>query len=128
MLSGLENRGVHATAIVDPSAQIGENVSVGPFSVIGPKVTIGPGTRIGPHVFIERNTVVGRECSIHKGAVLGSDGRQATYTRLKQAALVDLAALGTVFIIEMHFYPRELIADMLELLFQHLLNPFQKLR
>ena len=79
MLSGLENRGVHATAIVDPSAQIGENVSVGPFSVIGPKVTIGPGTRIGPHVFIERNTVVGRECSIHKGAVLGSDPQDLKY-------------------------------------------------
>ena len=73
MLSGLENRGVHPTAIVDGSAKIGEDVSVGPYSVIGPNVEIGAGTRIGPHVFIERDTTIGRECRIHKGAVLGSD-------------------------------------------------------
>ena len=73
MLSGLENQGVHATAIVDATADIGENVSIGPFTVIGPKVTIGEGTRIGPHVFIERNTRIGRDCRIHNGAVLGSD-------------------------------------------------------
>ena len=73
MLSGLEVIGIHPTAIVDPSAEIGENVSIGPFTVIGPGVRIGAGTRIGPHVFIERNTTLGRECSVHNGAVLGSD-------------------------------------------------------
>lgn len=73
MLSRLEERGVHATAIVDPAAQIGDDVSIGPFTVIGPNVTIGAGTRIGPHVFIERNTTVGRDCRIHNGAVLGTD-------------------------------------------------------
>ncbi|HUF12242.1 MAG TPA: acyl-ACP--UDP-N-acetylglucosamine O-acyltransferase [Longimicrobiales bacterium] len=73
MLSGLENIGIHPTAIVDSGAQLGENVSVGPFAVIGPRVVIGAGTRIGPHVFIERNTTIGRECAVHAGAVLGSD-------------------------------------------------------
>ena len=73
MLSGLENQGVHATAIVDPSAQLGEGVHVGPYSVIGPSVVIGAGTRLGPHVFVERNTTIGADCRIHAGAVLGSD-------------------------------------------------------
>jgi UDP-N-acetylglucosamine acyltransferase len=73
VLSGLENQGVHATAIVDPSAQLAADVHVGPYTVIGPQVTIGAGTRIGPHVLIERNTRIGRECRIHNGAVLGSD-------------------------------------------------------
>lgn len=73
MLSGLENRGVHATAIVDPTAQLADGVSIGPYSVIGPAVVIGADTRVGPHVFIERNTRIGRDCRIHAGAVLGSD-------------------------------------------------------
>jgi UDP-N-acetylglucosamine acyltransferase len=73
VLSGLENRGVHATAIVDASARLGDDVSIGPFTVIGPNVTIEAGTRVGPHVFIERNTTIGRDCRIHNGAVLGSD-------------------------------------------------------
>ena len=73
MLSGLEVIGIHPTAIVDPSAEIAEDASVGPFTVIGPRVRIGAGTRVGPHVFIERNTTIGANCSIHNGAVLGSD-------------------------------------------------------
>jgi UDP-N-acetylglucosamine acyltransferase len=73
VLSGLENVGVHPTAIVDPSAQLGDDVSVGPYTVIGPNVRIGADTRIGPHVFIERNTAIGAACRIHNGAVLGSD-------------------------------------------------------
>jgi len=73
VLSGLESTGVHATAIVDPSAQLADDVSVGPYTVIGPNVRIGPGTRIGPHVLIERNTTLGADCRIHNGAVLGSD-------------------------------------------------------
>ena len=73
MLSGLENIGIHPTAIVDSAARLADDVSVGPFTVIGPSVVIGAGTRIGPHVFIERNTTIGRDCRIHAGAVLGSD-------------------------------------------------------
>lgn len=73
MLSGLEVIGIHPTAIVDPSAEIAEDVAIGPFSVIGPKVRIASGTRVGPHVFIERNTHIGSDCRIHNGAVLGSD-------------------------------------------------------
>lgn len=73
MLSGMETVGVHATAVVDASAQLADDVSVGPFAVIGPDVVIGPRSRIGPHVFVERNTTIGADCRIHAGAVLGSD-------------------------------------------------------
>lgn len=64
---------VHATAIVDPSAELGAGVVVGPYSIIGPNVVIGEGTRLASHVLVERDTVIGRECVIHHGAVLGSD-------------------------------------------------------
>lgn len=70
---------VHATAVVDPEAQIGARVEIGPFSVIGPNVVIGAGTRIGPHVLIERDTVIGEDCRIHKGAVLGTDPQDLKY-------------------------------------------------
>lgn len=79
MLSGLENRGVHGTALVDATAQLGDGASVGPYSVVGPSVVIGPETRIGPHVFIERNTTIGRDCRIHAGAVVGSDPQDLKY-------------------------------------------------
>ena len=41
--------GIHATALVDPLAQIDSSVSIGPYTVIGPHVSIGLGTTIGAH-------------------------------------------------------------------------------
>lgn len=62
---------IHNTAIIDPSAGLGEGVIVGPYSVIGAQVVIGEGTRIGPHVVIEQWTRIGRHCAVHPGAVIG---------------------------------------------------------
>jgi UDP-N-acetylglucosamine acyltransferase len=64
---------IHATAIVDPEAELGAGVTVGPHAIIGPQVRVGTRTAIGAGVLVERNTVIGEECRIHKGAVLGTD-------------------------------------------------------
>jgi acyl-[acyl carrier protein]--UDP-N-acetylglucosamine O-acyltransferase len=43
---------IHSLAVVHPSAQIADDVSIGPFSVIGAKVKIGAGTTIANNVSI----------------------------------------------------------------------------
>ncbi len=63
---------IHPSALVDPSARIGENVSIGAFSIIGPDVEIGDGTTIGPHVVIESQTRIGRDNRIWQFASLGA--------------------------------------------------------
>ena len=63
---------IHATAIVDPAARIGANVSIGAYSVIGAGVEIGEGTTIGPHVVIEGMTRIGRENRIFQFASIGA--------------------------------------------------------
>jgi UDP-3-O-[3-hydroxymyristoyl] glucosamine N-acyltransferase len=84
--------GVHASAHVDPSAQVAAS------AVIGPNVTVEAGAVIGERVRLDANVVVGRGTSIaadshlypgvtiyhgcrigeraivHSGAVIGSDG------------------------------------------------------
>lgn len=70
---------IHPTAIIDPSAELGEGVEVGPYAIIGPGVTIGDRTTIGPQVLVERDTAVGEECRISKGAVLGTDPQDLKY-------------------------------------------------
>ena len=70
---------VHATAIIDPSAELGTGVEVGPFSIVGPNVRIGGGTRVGSNVLIERDTTVGEGCRISHGAVLGTDPQDLKY-------------------------------------------------
>jgi acyl-[acyl carrier protein]--UDP-N-acetylglucosamine O-acyltransferase len=39
---------IHPTALVDPAAELAEDVRVGPYCVIGAGVTLEKGTRIGP--------------------------------------------------------------------------------
>jgi len=65
-----QNR-IHPTALIDPDAIIGKNVSIGPYSVIG-KVIIGDGTQIGPYVHINDETVLGKNVVIQTGCVIGS--------------------------------------------------------
>jgi UDP-3-O-[3-hydroxymyristoyl] glucosamine N-acyltransferase len=84
--------GVHPSAVVDPSAQIGERVSIQPYAVIeagariGDDTVVGAGTYIGhevgigaacliyPRVTIRERTRIGSRVIIHSGAVIGADG------------------------------------------------------
>ena len=63
---------IHPTALVDPGARIGDNVSIGAYSIIGPEVEIGDGTTIGPHVIIESHTRIGKDNRIWQFASLGA--------------------------------------------------------
>ncbi len=67
------NTGIHPNAVIDPSAELAEDVSVGPFTVIGKGVKIGTGSVIGPQVFIGNNVQIGAGALIHAGARILSD-------------------------------------------------------
>ncbi|MFC3169130.1 UDP-3-O-(3-hydroxymyristoyl)glucosamine N-acyltransferase [Paracoccus fontiphilus] len=60
--------GIHPTAVIDPSARIGQGAAIGPFVVIGPGVQIGSGARIGPHVSIGRGSRLGCDVLLNAGA------------------------------------------------------------
>lgn len=84
--------GIHPTAVIDASATIGKNVSIGPHAVISTDVKIGDNVSIGANCFIGKNStigestqlwanvsvyhniVIGSHCLIQSGAVIGSDG------------------------------------------------------
>jgi UDP-N-acetylglucosamine acyltransferase len=62
---------IDQTAIINPSARIANNVTIGPYSVIGPDVEIGEGTWIGPHVVISGPTRIGRDNKIFQFSSIG---------------------------------------------------------
>jgi len=84
--------GVHASAVVDPSAMLGAGVSVGPLAVIEAGVSLEDGAIVGAHCFIgagasigagtrlAARVVIGQGCRIgargivHSGVVIGADG------------------------------------------------------
>ncbi len=71
--------GVHPQAIVDPSARLAENVTVGPWSYIGPDVEIGEGTEIFSHVVVKGPTRVGRNNRIFQFASVGEECQDKKY-------------------------------------------------
>ena len=84
--------GVHSSACIDATAQIGEEVTIGAHvsiaanAQIGDHVIIYPGVYVGarcrvgdntilyPNVVLREDTVLGKRCIIHAGACIGSDG------------------------------------------------------
>jgi len=71
--------GIHPSAVVDESVQVGEDVSIGANVVIFPNVTIGNGVVIFPNVVIYPDVAIGdrtllhANCVIHERAQIGSD-------------------------------------------------------
>lgn len=73
------NAKIHATAVVDPSAELGQDSEIGPFCVIGPNVQIGPRTRLIAHVFIESHTELGEDNTVFPFAGLGGTPQDLSY-------------------------------------------------
>lgn len=63
--------GIHPTAIVDGSTEIGRDVEIGPYCVIGPGVTIGDESVLRNNVTIMENVKLGSGNEIYPFAVLG---------------------------------------------------------
>lgn len=70
---------IHATAIVHPSAQIGEGVEIGPYAIIEEQVRIGKGSSIGPHAFIGKWTELGEQNQIFHMASVGAPPQDLKY-------------------------------------------------
>jgi UDP-3-O-[3-hydroxymyristoyl] glucosamine N-acyltransferase len=84
--------GIHSTAVIDPTAEVGPGAHVGAYVVIGPRVRVGkwatllphvvlyPGVTVGDHFFAHAHAVVREHCvlgdhvTLENGAIVGADG------------------------------------------------------
>jgi UDP-N-acetylglucosamine acyltransferase len=62
---------IHPTAIVDPRAELGQNVIVGPFCIVEAGVVIGEGCRLEARAIIKSRTTLGRDNEVGEGTILG---------------------------------------------------------
>ncbi len=70
---------IHPTAIVEPGAQLGENVVVGPFCMVGPEVVLGDGVRLISHAVVTGPTTVGANTEIYPFASIGHRPQDMKY-------------------------------------------------
>ncbi len=96
-----------ATALISPTAKIGEHTVVQPGAFIGNNVIIGDNCLIHANVSVYDNTVIGNNVTVHSGTVLGGDAfyykkRPEGFDRLLSGGRVviednvDLGALCTI--------------------------------
>lgn len=90
--------GLHATAVIDPSAVIGAEARIGPFVVIGAGVVIGARARIASHASIADGTIIGTDALIHSGVRIGAGARIGDRVILHQNCV--LGGDGFAFVTE----------------------------
>ncbi len=104
--------GVHATAIIAPTAQLASSVAIGPGvvigentvvgengciyanSVVGPDCVLGDDVLLMANVVIYDDVVLGDRAIVHAGAVIGADG--FGFAADEQGHMVMIAQLGGV--------------------------------
>jgi len=105
--------GIHATAVIDSSADIAPSASIGPLVVIeagvqvgeraiiepgcflGRNVQVGADTHLHARVSIEHGCRIGERCIVHSGAVIGADGfgfanENGEYIKIPQVGIVSV--------------------------------------
>jgi UDP-N-acetylglucosamine acyltransferase len=73
-------RQIHPTAIIEPGAQLGEDVVIGAYGYVGPKVTLGDGCVLHHHANVEGRTTLGRQCEVFPFACIGTKTHDLKYT------------------------------------------------
>ncbi len=62
---------IHATALIDPRAQIDPSVSIGAYAVIEGPVKLAAGVVIGAHAHVLGDTTIGEGTQIGRAAIIG---------------------------------------------------------
>ncbi len=70
---------IHPTAIIDPSAEIADDVKIGPYCVVGEHVRLGKGCVLHNHVVLGGPTVFGERNEFFPFAVIGLKTQDLKY-------------------------------------------------
>jgi UDP-N-acetylglucosamine acyltransferase len=70
---------IHPTALIDPKAELADDVEVGAFTIIDAKVRIDAGTRIGPHAVVTGRTTIGKNNHIFQFTSIGEQPQDKKY-------------------------------------------------
>jgi UDP-3-O-[3-hydroxymyristoyl] glucosamine N-acyltransferase len=109
-----KKKGIHPSAVIEPSAKVGEDVFIGAYAYLGENSSVGDNCSIYPHVFIGDNTRIGKDCTIHPnvtiyhecilgnnctihaGTVIGSDG--FGFAPQSESEFVKIPQIGNVIL------------------------------
>jgi UDP-N-acetylglucosamine acyltransferase len=62
---------IHPTAVIEPGAELGDEVSVGAYAYVGRDVRLGAGCALHHHATVDGATSLGERCEVYPYACLG---------------------------------------------------------
>ena len=71
---------VHATAIIEDGAKLGDGVRIGPYAMVGSDVTLGDGVEIVSHAVVAGRTTIGAGTRIFPFASIGHQPQDLKYS------------------------------------------------
>ena len=89
-------QGIHATALIAPSAKLAPGAAVGPYAVIEEDVQVGAGTEIGAFCYLGRGARLGEGCRLHPRVTLYAGARVANRVILHSGAVIGSDGFGYV--------------------------------
>jgi UDP-3-O-[3-hydroxymyristoyl] glucosamine N-acyltransferase len=89
-----EAQGVMDGARVDPSAELGADVTIHPGCVIGAKVRIGQGTILYPGVVVYDGVEIGEDCLVHAGVTIREQCRLGSRVVIQPGAVIGSDGFG----------------------------------
>lgn len=104
---------IHTSAVIDPTARVAPDATIGPMVYVGPGAVVSSQTRLDSHVVVEAGAqlggnchlharvtvghgcVVGDRCIFHPGVVVGADGfgfapHGGTWVKIEQLGAVRI--------------------------------------
>ena len=88
--------GIHGSAVVDPSARIGEGVHLAARVVVGADCVLGAGCVLHPGVVLYEDVQLGDGCEVHANAVLHPGSRLARHCVVHSGAVIGSEGFGFV--------------------------------
>src|SRR5688572_10457757 len=73
-------RKIHPTAIIEPGAELGEDVQVGAYAYVGSRVVVGSRTVLQHHANVEGRTMLGSDNEIFPFACIGTKTHDLKFT------------------------------------------------
>jgi UDP-N-acetylglucosamine acyltransferase len=70
---------IHATAVIDPKAELGRDVVIGPYCVVGPEAVIGDECWLQNHVTVCGPVKIGQKNRFHAGCSIGQQTQDLKY-------------------------------------------------
>lgn len=101
--------GIDLTARIEPTARIGQGVTIGPFCYVGAGASIGDRTVLQPGAIVHSDTIVGADCVLGSYSVVGQrgfgfvrddDGRLVPFPQVGRVVLEDGVEIKTFTVVD----------------------------